>query len=72
MEAVTDSLSHELGSDGRVDTTADGTENLTSRTDQVSNSCDLLFNECGHSPVLFGATDADSEILEKLGTLRSV
>jgi hypothetical protein len=72
VETVTNGLSHELGSNGRVDTTADGTQDLASRANQVADTGDLLANELRHGPGLLGTTNANSKVLKELTALRSV
>lgn len=72
VETVADSLGHHLGSNGRVDTTADSTQDLASRANQVADTGDLLANELRHGPSLLGTTNADSKVLKKLTALRSV
>jgi biotin-(acetyl-CoA carboxylase) ligase len=72
VETVTDSLSHKAGSNSRVHTTADSTQDLTGRANEVTDACDLLANELGHGPALLGTANADSKILKELAALRSV
>lgn len=64
MEAVTDGLVHQLGSNSRVDATADGTENLASWANELADASNPLFNKTGHGPLLFGLADVDGKVLE--------
>jgi len=72
VETVTNGLSHQLGSNGRVNTTANGTNDLTGGANELTNALNLLTNELRHGPCLLGTTDADSEVLQKLTTLGGV
>lgn len=72
MEAIANSLLHQLSSNSRVNTTANGTEDLTLRTNQAADLVDLLTDKLSHSPILPGAADANREVLEQLSTVRGV
>jgi hypothetical protein len=72
VETVANGLGHQLGGNGGVDTTADSTENLTLRADEIADTLDLLTDELGHSPVLRSIADTNGEVLQKLTTLRGV
>jgi uncharacterized protein YunC (DUF1805 family) len=72
VETVTDSLLHELGGNGGVDTTTNSTENVIGLTNQLPNAKDFLVDELGHGPVGVGTTDVDGEVAEELGSIRGV
>lgn len=42
---VANSLRHQLGSDGTIDTTTDGTDNLAGGANNGADSFDFVFNE---------------------------
>lgn len=72
VESVANGLCHQLRGNGRVDTAADSTEHLAIRANERTNALNLLTNEFRHRPLLLGAADAHSEVLQQLSTLRSV
>src|SRR5436305_4800820 len=72
MEPVSDSLVHEFRGHGRVNSTADSTENLALFSNQSADFVDLLVNKSCHCPVLLGATDAHGEVLQELYSIWGV
>lgn len=64
-ELVTNSLVHKLRRDGRVHSTADGSQNPTV-SDELPYPTDLLLHEIAHGPVLGNAADVDGEVLQQL------
>lgn len=72
VETVTDSLLHELGGNGGVDTTTNGTENVIGLTHQLPNPKNFLIDELRHGPIGIGTTNADGEVAEELGSIGGV
>jgi hypothetical protein len=72
VETVSNGPLHQLGSYGRVDTSGNGTDNLTGRSNGLANTLDLGLDEEVHGPVLLGSTELDGEVGQKLLTLGGV
>lgn len=72
IKQLTNSLSHETGSDCTVDTTGNGTNDLGLGANELANALNLVLDEVTHDPVLSGTADIDGEVLEKLNTAGSV
>jgi len=72
MEALANGLLHELSSNSRVDTSADGSKNLSLFSNQCANSGNLLINKLSHGPVLSGLADSDGEVFQELRAARSM
>lgn len=69
VEAVSDGLVHELGSDGGIDTSRDGTNDLAGWANKSSDTLNLGLDEAVHGPLLLAATDVDGKVLEEVKTL---
>lgn len=63
---------HQLGGDSRVDTTADGTDNLTLLTTDLPNPSNLLGDKALHAPAVPDTTDVLHKCSNDLFTLGGV
>lgn len=72
LEAVSDGLVHQLRSDGRINATADSTQNLAFGPNELPDAGDFLLDEICHGPILLRLADIDREVLEQLGAIRGI
>ncbi|KAI3482194.1 hypothetical protein L1887_55164 [Cichorium endivia] len=71
VEAVADGLVHELGGDGRVDTSRNGAEHLALGADDLADALDLLVDERLHGPVAAAVADVD-KVVKQLDAAHAV
>lgn len=70
MEAIANCLVHELCSNGRVNTSADGANDATLVAADGSDSLDLLVNEGRHLPVAVDTADSREAVEDLLAARR--
>lgn len=65
MESLTDGSVEEDGSDGGIDTTTDGANDVALLADLLADSLDGLLDKGTHAPISLAADNVDGEVLEE-------
>lgn len=62
-ESITDGFVHQLGCNSGVDTTANSSQDSTSRPNKLSYPGNLLVYKIAHGPLLRNAADTNGKVL---------
>ena len=71
MESCPNRLGHEYGRDGRIDTTTDGPQNVSRRTDHLLDVGNEFVRVIHHDPIGLGVGNGNAKIVQHLFPVRS-